>query len=85
MFFSIKRLLHVKNRAYIEAFGTHLRKLREEKGFSQQQLADTADIAKITIQRIELAKFATTLDVLVSISKALDIEVSSLVDFKVEE
>ena len=56
----------------------HLRRLREDSGLSQQQLADTADIAKITIQRIENAKYATTLDMLLTISKALRIPLSEL-------
>jgi transcriptional regulator with XRE-family HTH domain len=72
----------VKNVAEIKSFGTSLRKIREQKGYSQQQLADIADIAKITIQRIENAKFTATLDVLISISKALKIPLKELLDFK---
>ncbi|MBX9733352.1 MAG: helix-turn-helix domain-containing protein [Chitinophagaceae bacterium] len=48
---------------------------------SQQELADTADIAKITIQRIENAKYSATLDMLITIAKALKMSVSELVDF----
>ncbi len=55
-----------------------LRRLRQAKGLSQQQLADKADIAKITIQRIENAKFNVTLDTLYSIADGLSIQV---VDF----
>jgi len=72
----------VKNLATIKAFGTHLRKLREERDLSQQNLADIADVAKITIQRIENAKFTVTLDVMVSLSKALKIPLKDLVDFQ---
>jgi transcriptional regulator with XRE-family HTH domain len=72
----------VKNPAEIKAFGTHFRKLREANDLSQQQLADMADIAKITIQRIENAKFAVTLDVIISICKALDISPKDLLNFK---
>lgn len=71
----------MKNPADIKRFGTHLRKVREEHELSQQQLADMANIAKITIQRVENAKYAVTLDVLISISKALDISVSELIKF----
>lgn len=81
MFFSLRRLLSVKNPADIQAFGMHLRKLREEKGWSQQQLADTANVPKITIQRIELAKSSATLDMLISIAKALEIKIEKLVEF----
>jgi len=59
----------------------HLRRLREGAGMSQQELADTAEIAKITIQRIENAKYSATLDMLITISKALTISLSDLTDF----
>ncbi len=72
----------MKNPNTIKAFGTHLRKLREERDFSQQKLADIADVAKITIQRIENAKFTVTLDVMVSLAKALKIPLKELVNFK---
>jgi transcriptional regulator with XRE-family HTH domain len=73
----------VKNPLAIKAFGTHLRRLREAKNISQQELADQADLAKITIQRIENAKFRATLDVLISVSKALKISLKDLVDFQI--
>jgi transcriptional regulator with XRE-family HTH domain len=80
-----KRLLHVRNSAEIKAFGIQLRKIREENGFSQQQLADMADIAKITIQRIENAKYTATLDVLISIAKALNMPLKDLLIFKIRK
>jgi DNA-binding XRE family transcriptional regulator len=72
----------VKNTSDIKAFGTHLRKIREENELSQQQLADMADVAKITIQRIENAKYSVTLDVLISIAKALNIPLRDLTNYK---
>ncbi|WP_186279791.1 helix-turn-helix domain-containing protein [Fluviicola chungangensis] len=71
----------MKNPEYIKAFGENLRKLRTEKGWSQQQLADTANVPKITIQRIELAKSSATIDMAVSIASALEIEVRKLLEF----
>jgi transcriptional regulator with XRE-family HTH domain len=71
----------LKNVSEIKSFGTHLRRLREQKQLSQQQLADISDVAKITIQRIENAKYAVTLDVLVSIAKGLKISLRDLFDF----
>jgi DNA-binding XRE family transcriptional regulator len=75
----------VKNTADIKAFGSHLRKVRESYELSQQQLADMADIAKITIQRIENAKFTPTLDVIISIAKALNMPLRDLVHFRVKK
>ena len=80
-FFYLKRHLSVKNSADVKRFGIHLRKIREDRDLSQQQLADMANIAKTTIQRMELGRQAGTIDILISISKALDIPVSELVKF----
>lgn len=48
---------------------------------SQQELADTAELSKITIQRIENAKYSVTLDTLVSIAGALGLPLKKLVDY----
>lgn len=64
----------MKNPAEIKAFGTYLRILREKVGLSQQELADLSEISKLTIQRIENAKYSVTLDTLISIAQALDIQ-----------
>jgi DNA-binding XRE family transcriptional regulator len=71
----------LKNPAKIKAFATHLRVLREKAGMSQQELADTADISKITIQRIENAKYSATLDTLISIAEAIQVPLKKLLDF----
>ncbi|KAA3437084.1 helix-turn-helix domain-containing protein [Rufibacter hautae] len=73
--------LGVKYPKKIELFGDHLRRLRERKGFSQQALADTADITKITVLRIENGRNAPTLDILLSLSEALEIPLSELMKF----
>lgn len=65
----------------IQAFGKHLRKIRLERNLSQQHLADMANVPKITIQRIELAKYSIKLDTLISISKALEISLSEIVAY----
>ena len=39
-----------------------------------------ADISKLTIQRIELAKFSVTLDVLISLTRALELPMSELMN-----
>jgi transcriptional regulator with XRE-family HTH domain len=63
----------VKNPAGIKAFGAHLRRLREQRGMSQQELADYANVSKMTVHRIETAQFSATLDVLLSLAKALNV------------
>lgn len=63
----------VKNPASTKAFATHLRVLREKADMSQLELADMAEVSKITIQRIENAKYSVTLDTLVPIAEALNV------------
>ena len=63
----------VKDLEGIKQFGLRLRQIRESKSMSQQALADEADIAKTTLQRIELAKIVTNLSIILILAKALDI------------
>ncbi|QMU30502.1 helix-turn-helix domain-containing protein [Adhaeribacter radiodurans] len=73
----------MKHEARIKSFGQHLKKIRAEKGMSQQELADRANIAKQTIYRIENAQFAVTLDVLLALSEGLEMPLKDLMDFPI--
>ncbi|WP_196954467.1 helix-turn-helix domain-containing protein [Hymenobacter guriensis] len=78
-------LARVKHPVVRLAFGAHLRTLREARGWSQQELADRADISKPTVYRIETARFSATLDVLAALAQAMDIQLRDLVDFPSRE
>lgn len=54
--------------------------LRKQQGYSQQKLADIANVEQSTIKRIELVQLAPTLDLLISLSRALGLHVRDLVD-----
>ncbi|MGI4872611.1 MAG: helix-turn-helix domain-containing protein [Janthinobacterium lividum] len=71
----------MKKPASIVAFGQHLRRLRESKGWSQQELADVADITKKTVYRIETAQTSPTLDVLACLAEGLEMPLRDLMDF----
>ena len=73
----------VKNPNGVKAFGIHLRRLREAKNLSQQELADLSDLAKTSINRYENAHLSVTIDVLISIARGLDIPLSELTTFTV--
>jgi transcriptional regulator with XRE-family HTH domain len=73
----------VKNPAVLQAFGQHLRQLREQRGWSQQALADAADVSKPTIYRLETARYSATLDLLASLAQGLEIPLVELVGFEV--
>ena len=70
----------MKNEDVLQAFGLHLRRLREARGWSQQALAD---VSKPTIYRLETARYSATLDVLASLAQGLEISLSELMQFPV--
>ena len=69
----------MKNPAGINAFGAHLRHLREARGMSHQELADYADVAKMTVHCIETAQFSATLHVLLSLAQASKLSLHELI------
>jgi transcriptional regulator with XRE-family HTH domain len=53
--------------------------LRQAKKFSQQQLATEAEIGLATVKRIEDASISPSVDVLISVSRALGLHLHELV------
>lgn len=76
-------MINVKNKKLIKALGSQIRYLRIEKGFSQEDLANEADIPLSQIGRIERGETNATISTLFVISEALGLELKILVDFKV--
>lgn len=62
--------------------GKRLRFLRLEKGMSQQELGLEAGISHAFVGFIENAKKDVTISNLYKISKALDVDITELFDFK---
>ena len=83
IFFSLCDLWFVKQTEAVIAFGVHLRKLREKRNMSQQELADMSDISKKTIQRIENGKLNPSLDTLLCLATGLKLNLPLLVDFNI--
>ena len=54
--------------------GEKIRHVREQRGYSQEQLAEVMDINRSTISKIENGKFSITVDYLVRFSIFLDYE-----------
>ena len=54
--------------------GDKIRKVREQRGYSQEQLAEMMNINRSTISKIENGKFSITVDYLVRFSLFLDYE-----------
>jgi transcriptional regulator with XRE-family HTH domain len=62
------------------AFGSRLRQLRLERGLTQEQLAEGADVHPTFISNIERGYSAPTLDTLVRLAGALGVRPGLLVD-----
>lgn len=73
-----------KDIAFLKGFGKQLKKLRQEKGISQAQLAYEAGIEISQISRIERGLINTTIANAKLISKILDIPITKLFEFDIE-
>lgn len=77
-------MIGVKDKRLLKAFGEHLRNVRRSRGFSQSNLANTADISLSQVSRIERGEINPTLCTLFAISKALEVDLEETVRFKVK-
>lgn len=66
------------DKEFLMNLGDKIKKLREEKNLSQQDLADMADVAKSTIQRIEKGKYNPSIILLRKIAESLEFKIVSL-------
>jgi DNA-binding XRE family transcriptional regulator len=71
----------IRNLKKLKLFGAHLKKLRIERGISQEQLADLARISENTIVTLESGKLNTSIATCFEIAKALDIHPKDLFNF----
>lgn len=63
---------------FLRELGLKIKELREVKGLSQQELADQAEVAKSTIQRLEKGKYNPSILILMRINKCLDMKFALL-------
>lgn len=64
-----------------ECFGARIKEIRENNGFSQEQLAELVNMESRHISRIETGKSFTTMENIVKIAKALNVDIKVLFDF----
>lgn len=74
-------MINVKNKKLIIALGSRIRELRIDKGLSQEELANEADIPLSQIGRIERGETNPTISTLFVISEALGTKLTCLLDF----
>ena len=75
-------MINIKNKKLVIAIGTRIRELRKKSNLSQEDLANEADIPLSQIGRIERGENNPTISTLYVIAAALNVELKTLVDFK---
>ena len=73
-----------RHEQFIKAFGNNLRRIRLEKGISQEDLADKANLTLSQVGRIERGVINTSISTVYSLASALEIESVDLFSFKIE-
>jgi transcriptional regulator with XRE-family HTH domain len=73
---------YLRDEEGIKQFGERLRKIRIEKGFSQEALAYSSGLTLSQIARIERGLINTSLSTVFVISRTLQIDLKYLFDFE---
>ncbi len=73
------------DQAGLEAFALHVKSLRKELGFTQQQLAFESGLSLTQIARIETAVSNSTLSTVFALAYAFDIPLSKLFSFSLPD
>ncbi len=68
----------IKDKKFVKAFGERIRQLRIQKGMSQEELANTAEIPINQVGRIERGEINTTIITVKAIADSLEIKISDL-------
>ena len=72
----------IRNTKYIKAFGKNLKRLREQKGITQEALAFKSEIARSQVIRFEQGERSPTLSTILALAGGLGVEPKKLLDFE---
>lgn len=62
-------------------FGMRMKELRKNKGLSQEELAEKAEISSKYLSRVEMGQHLPSIDVLARLADILHVEMKDLFDF----
>ncbi|WP_414706181.1 helix-turn-helix domain-containing protein [Runella zeae] len=68
----------IRDKDFLKRFGENLRKLREQKGMSQEELYFRANLSKNQVGNIERGEVNTTISTANAIAQALEIDLFEL-------
>lgn len=70
------------NKNFYKRLGLNIKKLRNQRNLTQQQLADKIGIGLNFMGKIEVAFSKPSMDTIIKIADALNVNVSELTNFK---
>jgi transcriptional regulator with XRE-family HTH domain len=73
---------HYRDEAVIKSFGKKVRALREAKGQTIEDFANSVELHVTQLSRIELGKTNVTISYIMRLAAALEVPVTSLMDFE---
>jgi transcriptional regulator with XRE-family HTH domain len=74
-------MISKKDKAFLQKFGMHLRKLREKRGLSLRDLSYLCDIDNSKISKMEQGKINITLRTVLQLSEAFELPPMELLNF----
>ena len=72
----------IRDNGFLKRFGENLRRLRELKGLSQEELYFRANLSKNQVGNIERGEVNTTISTAYALSQALGVDLSELFNFE---
>ena len=73
---------YIRHDRFLKKFGKNLKRIRLEKGLSQDDIAFESEISTNQVGRIERGEINTSLSTLYEIAKTLNIPIKELFDFE---
>lgn len=83
-FYSVSKNEHYKDEAVIKAFGKRVRELREERGLTMEQFANSITLTEVhtnQLARIERGETNVTISYIFLLAQELEIHPSDLIYF----
>ncbi len=78
----IEHMEYLKHPDFLVKLGENVRKIREEKNLSQEELSFRTEISRNQIGRIERGEINTGISTLYEIATGLDIPINKLFEFE---
>ena len=75
---------NIRDDKYLQAFGKHVKKLRNRKKLSRENLAVYSNIETMQVYRVETGQANATISTIVALAKGLEVHPKKLLDFNYE-